>query len=468
MSVIPSPRSRSVPLAPLFVAAALCWPAENSFGQLGGAPAADRSEDWFQPETDPETLKRALGEESVSDRWIYHDLDAARAEARRSGKPILALFRCVPCGSAPTLDGALCTVGGAEASQFEAEIRRAGGNLDSLLDQFTVVRMVKMNGVNRNLFAFDRDVPYAVMFLNADGTVYGRYGTRISKDRKELVRHRLSSLQQSLNRTLEIHADYPRNKTALAEKRPQPDGPAFAEKLPAFEPFPPEHNPRLVSNCIHCHTVGEAELRQTILDGDLALRDLWPFPRAENLGVKIAVDHGLKVESVDAGSAAARAGLRAGDVLRELDGQPLVSEADVQWALHHAPDEASLPVEALRGGRTVRSTIKLTGDWRKSDGNWRASIRPARPDVKLVPDPQKRRKGIAANETGLIVHYPTGVATKAGLRNRDVLIAVDGRTDLLTEADFLKYIHIDRPDAKSVRLLVLRRGKRIPITLPVR
>ena len=459
---------RSFFALPLAVAAAALGPAETSPAQERGSAVARATEDWFRPEADPRALKRALGEGSVSDRWIYHDLDAARRASRRSGKPVLALFRCVPCGSAPTLDGALCTAGGAEASRFEAEIRAAGGGLDSLLDRFVVVRMVKMNGVNRHVFAFDRDVPHAAVFLNADGTVYGRYGTRISKDRRELVRHKLGSFQRTLERVLDLHADYPRNGAELAGKRPAPATPALAEELPAFEPFPEEHNPPLVRNCIHCHTVGEAELRQTILDGDLALRDLWPYPRAENLGLKIAVDDGLLVESVAAGSAAARAGLRAGDLLLELNDQPLVSEADVQWVLHHAPDAASLPVEVRRGGRTVRTTIRLAGDWRKSDGAWRASLRSARPGMKLIPDPRKARKDVAPGRTGLTVHYPTGDAAEAGLRNRDLLIAVDGRTDLRTEADFLKYLYFDRPDADGVRLTVLRRGRKLDVTLPVR
>ncbi|NNJ27522.1 Trx7/PDZ domain-containing (seleno)protein [Alienimonas chondri] len=473
MSLISSFDRRSAAALPLALAAALVGcdgstVAPEALAQETETQLDRDAEDWFQPEADPQTLKRALGDDAVSERWIYHDLDAARRDARRTGKPILALFRCVPCGSAPTLDGALCTVGGAEASQFEREITAAGGELDALLDQFTVVRMVKMNGVNRHVFAFDRDVPHAAVFLNADGTVYGRYGTRISKDRKELVRHKLSSFQQSLKRVLELHEDAPRNEAELAGKRPAPAGPALAEELPAFEPFPAKHNPPLVSNCIHCHTVGEAELRQTILDGDLALRDLWPFPRAENLGMTIAVDHGLKLESVAPRSAAAAAGLKPGDLLLELNGQPLVSEADVQWVLHHAPDEASLPMEVRRDGETVRTTIRLAGDWRKSDGNWRASLRPARPNMRLVPDPQKRRKGIAPDETGLTVNWPTGKAAEAGLKNKDLLVAVDGRTDLLLEADFLKYIHFDRPDADSVQLTVLRRGRRMTVTLPVR
>ena len=28
--------------------------------------------------------------------WIYNDLDAGRTEARKTGKPMLVVFRCIP------------------------------------------------------------------------------------------------------------------------------------------------------------------------------------------------------------------------------------------------------------------------------------------------------------------------------------------------------------------------------------
>ena len=32
-----------------------------------------------------------------ADFWIYNDLAAARAEAKRANKPLFVTFRCVPC-----------------------------------------------------------------------------------------------------------------------------------------------------------------------------------------------------------------------------------------------------------------------------------------------------------------------------------------------------------------------------------
>jgi len=41
-------------------------------------------------------LQRELGDTGTDKRWRYGDLGAARAEAAKTKRPLLALFRCVP------------------------------------------------------------------------------------------------------------------------------------------------------------------------------------------------------------------------------------------------------------------------------------------------------------------------------------------------------------------------------------
>jgi hypothetical protein len=41
-------------------------------------------------------LKEALEDHLVSSAWIYDDIDAGYAEAKKTGKPLLVTFRCVP------------------------------------------------------------------------------------------------------------------------------------------------------------------------------------------------------------------------------------------------------------------------------------------------------------------------------------------------------------------------------------
>ena len=43
-----------------------------------------------------EALKEALEDHLVHADWIYDDVDKGFAEAKKTGKPLLVSFRCVP------------------------------------------------------------------------------------------------------------------------------------------------------------------------------------------------------------------------------------------------------------------------------------------------------------------------------------------------------------------------------------
>ena len=45
---------------------------------------------------DKDVLRRELRDTDLVGPWIYDDLEAGYAEARKSGKPLLVVFRCVP------------------------------------------------------------------------------------------------------------------------------------------------------------------------------------------------------------------------------------------------------------------------------------------------------------------------------------------------------------------------------------
>ena len=48
------------------------------------------------PAGDKERLREALGDNALAGTWIYDDLDAGYAEAKRAGKPLMVVLRCVP------------------------------------------------------------------------------------------------------------------------------------------------------------------------------------------------------------------------------------------------------------------------------------------------------------------------------------------------------------------------------------
>src|SRR6476620_9296071 len=65
-------------------------------------------------------------------RWIYNDYQKGFAEAKRTGKPLLVVLRCVPCLACAGIDSAVLLQ--------ETE-------LAPLLDQFVCVRVINANAL---------------------------------------------------------------------------------------------------------------------------------------------------------------------------------------------------------------------------------------------------------------------------------------------------------------------------------
>lgn len=49
------------------------------------------------------------------------------------------------------------------------------------------VRLLQMNGVDLKRFQFDYDQTWCAFFMNADGTIYGRYGTRAGRGNQSMT-----------------------------------------------------------------------------------------------------------------------------------------------------------------------------------------------------------------------------------------------------------------------------------------
>ena len=96
-------------------------------------------------------------------KWIYNDVPKAFAEAKKTGKPIVAVLRCLPCEECVKLDDDL----------IDADER-----IQPLLEKFVPLRIVSTNGLDLALFQFDTDQSFAVFFFRVDGAIYGRFGTR--------------------------------------------------------------------------------------------------------------------------------------------------------------------------------------------------------------------------------------------------------------------------------------------------
>lgn len=400
--------------------------------------------------------------------WIYNNLPKAFEEARRSGKPIMVVLRCLPCHECVKLDD--------ELVEQDPVIR-------PLLDRFVCARQVSTNGLDLSLFQYDTDQSFAVFFLNADKTIYGRFGTR--SHRTEWIGDvSLKGLAKAMQGALALHASFDDVRSALAGKRGTPMEVASPEQYPSLKGKYSDtlnYKGDVVKSCIHCHQIGDAQrafywhARKPIPD-----KVLWPYPHPNVVGLVMDPNEMATVKEVLPGSAADTAGLREGDSITRFDGQPMLSTADVQWVLHNAdPDGARVPMTVQRDGRTVSTTLSLKNGWRREgDLSWRVTtwglrrIAAGGLVLNALTDEEKSARGLPADAMALNVHRAGkyglhGTARRVGFRENDVLIAFDGRRDLMSEQDLLTYVVTSKKPDDRVRVDLLRGNRRMNLTMPI-
>ena len=352
--------------------------------------------------------------------------------------------------------------------------------LRKLLDQFVCVRLIQMGGVDLSVFQFDPFLSWSLFFMNGDKTIYGRFGrahpnSRMAKEDSN-PNHTLAGMKAALRKALEVHDGYsnePRKwRPALAGKTgPTPQW-RFAEKTPAARKYKrlrrvePGKNQR---GCVHCHEVQRTAIDSMFMTGQrLPDRMLWLYPRPHVLGLTLDNRHSARVQRVAPGSAAAKAGLRAGDDLATMSGQPLLSIADVQWVLHNFSDEGGpLPVTTRRGAETLRLELQLEKGWRRTeDFVWRYRMAGYSSWLWAGVSLGEHSEGVLVSGLAPGWFKKANAEPKRKLKRGDVIVEVDGKTGFDRSA-FLAYLMRDKKLGSEVRLEVVRDGERVRVTFDI-
>jgi len=341
------------------------------------------------------------------------------------------------------------------------------------MEKFVCVRVVQANALDLALFQFDYDLTFAAFFMNADKTIYGRYGTRSSQT--EATRDiSLEGFRKSLEAALKIHQNYPAlRESLLAKTGPKPTITA-PEEYPTLARFKAtlDYDGAVAKSCMHCHQIRDAE-RDMIRGARKPIPNpvLYPWPHPDVIGLSLDPKERATVTEVAAGSAAARAGLKPGDELLSAAGQPLVSVADLQWVLHNAAEPAEVQVSVRRDGRTERMQLSLPQGWRGGDISWRTSTWDLRRMalggllLESVSDDERATAKVDAKGFALRVKHAGmygghAVAHRAGIQKGDILVAFDGRTDAMTESELLAYLLQSTKPGQEVAVRAVRQGKR--------
>ncbi len=173
---------------------------------------------------------------------------------------------------------------------------------------------------------------------------------------------------------------------------------------------------------------------------------------------------GALVASVTKGSPADKAGLQAGDVIRQVDGQPIVASGDLPAWVGQAQPGQKARLSVWRQGKPVELTATLgdasdkgknslaKADEAVGKGQLGLSLRPLDPD-------ERREVGVSA---GLVIEQARGPAAAAGVQAGDVLLAINGAP----AKDINQVREAMAKAGKSVALLIERNGDKIFV--PVR
>lgn len=299
------------------------------------------------------------------------------------------------------------------------------------------------------LFEFDFDVNWYVFFLNADETIYGRYGGRDASDPESRISFK--GLRSAMANALEVHANPPKSSAKAA--------PIRAENYLAAK----RHR-----GCIHCHNVNEFRRADLKAAGKWDRESVWVYPLPENIGLRLDIDAGNLIRQVEAGSAADAIGMKPGDRLRSLDGKPVASFADASYALHKAPAVGSITISWERSGQAMSGTITLADGWKKTNLTWRPSMLDLLPAVPFAGDDltaaEKRRLGLAPDRAAFKqsgrVH---STLAASGIRLGDVIVGVDGTSVTGEIGDLLGYVRRNYLVNDVVTFDVLRDGQPVKV-----
>ena len=218
--------------------------------------------------------------------------------------------------------------------------------------------------------------------------------------------------------------------------------------------IPIEVAAKIENQIVSTGKVVHAKLGVTVQEVNQGFADSFNLPTPE----------GALVSNVERGSAADKAGLKSGDVIRKVNGQKIIGSADLPAIVGLAAPGDKVTLEVWRQGKVEQLSATLgnaTDKLADADQPRRGGDAKLKLGLSLRPlDPGERQQsGISS---GLLIEDAGGAAANAGVQPGDVLLSVNGRP--VNSVEQVREV-VAKSD-KSVALLIQRGDDKIFI--PVR
>ena len=191
-----------------------------------------------------------------------------------------------------------------------------------------------------------------------------------------------------------------------------------------------------------------ARLGVTIQDLNQSLAESFGMPKPD----------GALVASVAPNSAAAAAGLKSGDVITEVNGQPVVRSGELSSLIGlSAPgDKVKLEVWRDHSPREIEAKLASADADKTEVASASGEVQPGQLGLSLRPLTRDERRE-SSIEQGMVIENVAGPSERAGIQAGDVLLAINGKP--VQSVDQVKSVLAGKP--KSVALLVQRDGDKI-------
>jgi hypothetical protein len=402
---------------------------------------------------------------ATDSRWLYNDIQSGFDAAKKLGKPLLVVLRCVPCKSCAGID---------ESVLHSKE-------LTSLLDEFVCVRLINANSIDLTQFQFDYDLSFSTLIFHPDGKLIARYGSW--QHQLDDAETSTTSLRATLDKSLKIHRGWDQQREKLENKQGGPTPFKLPIEIPGLAgKYGRELNweGNVVQSCVHCHQIGDAYRAWYRKRGETIPEELiYPMPDPKTIGLEMNQKVGTTVRSIELDSIAQVSGFQKGDDIVAIDSSPITSLADIAWALHRSANPATSVWTVQRQGETIDLNVKLSQGWRsQSDigsrvGTWQMRAMVQGGMVLRSLDAEKRKQfGLGPEDLGLIVHglgeYGEHAAAKnAGFRKGDILISIQGVQAPVSESRLIGQLLREHPKPTRIPATVLRDQQRIELSLPI-
>lgn len=208
-------------------------------------------------------------------------------------------------------------------------------------------------------------------------------------------------------------------------------------------------------------------------------------PMSEDIATSLGLpkDHGEIVARVEPGEAAARAGIRQGDVILMVNGQEVTPDNTLSYIVGKTAVGTRMPIEIIRGGQRKTVTVTLgerppeeqlaSNGGADNDEDQADTGSPTAPEQStrdalglgfqsLTPD-LARRLGVALTTRGVVVNYvdPSSDAAANGFQPRDLILQINN-VPVPTVQAAVAQIEAARKAKRPTVLLFAQRGNNPP------